>query len=81
MVRGVAKKDTPSGAWGELMGGYGCEVWITQAAKDSQMIISRLGAEQGEVWCSEVEGFGWGDVQQMGGGVESLCPICRGACA
>ena len=42
------------------------------------MIIGRLGAEQGEVWCSEVEGFGWGDVQQMGGGVESLCPICRG---
>ena len=52
MVSGIAKEDTQGRAGSEFMGSSGGEVWVTLAAKDSKMIVSRRFAlaEQGASW-------------------------------
>jgi hypothetical protein len=51
VLRWIAEKDTFSCARGEFVFGGGECVDVTEATKDSQVLVARCMAEEGVVWC------------------------------
>jgi hypothetical protein len=49
----IAEEDAQDRSRSEFMSG-GKHIWVTLAAKDSQMIIPRWRAEQGKMWRGEL---------------------------
>jgi hypothetical protein len=55
-VRWVTQKDAHHRTRRELVGGRGSQVWITQAPKNSKVIIGRIMAQEELVECGIVAG-------------------------
>jgi hypothetical protein len=49
MVDRVAQKDTPGGAWGELMLPGDSRVRVARTTKDAQMLVVGHGTKQGKM--------------------------------
>jgi hypothetical protein len=76
VLRWIAEKDTFSCTRGEFVSGGGECVDVTEATKDSQVLVARCMAEEGVVWCGVWVGGGWANVYKIGSCVECLGPEC-----
>jgi hypothetical protein len=55
--------------------GGGEEVRITCTNKDAQVVVHGRNAKEGKVRSREAQSFGWENVKEVGGTVESFSPI------
>jgi hypothetical protein len=69
VVSGVPQKDIEGRPRSKLVRGGGGEVGVTSATKGAEVIIHRRGAKEGKVRRREAQGFGWKDVEEVGGSV------------
>ena len=62
MSRWVVEENTFCGSWFKFMGGSGCRVGVAKAAKDTEVVIGWMCAEQDIVRCGLLEGSGGSNI-------------------
>ena len=75
VIWGKAKKDTTHRTRGKFMGSSGGCVWIAEAAKDTEMLVRRRGAEEGLMRSGEMKGFGGKKIKEMSGHGKGFDPV------
>jgi hypothetical protein len=75
---GISEEDACRGARGELMFGGCLHVGVTEAPKNTQMVIGWWLIMQTSVCNVMLNGGGWAPIMEVAGRQESLGPICEG---
>jgi hypothetical protein len=75
MVRGVAEEDAASGVRRKLVRGGSGSVRVAGTAEHAQVVVGRSCAVQGEVRCRVAHRLRGRMVEEMLGGIKSLCPV------
>jgi hypothetical protein len=75
VVRGVAKEETAGGARRKLMRGSSGSVTVAGTTEHAKVVGGGCGAVQGEVGSRVAHRLGGKTVEEVGGGVQGLCPV------
>jgi hypothetical protein len=75
MVRGVAKEEAAGGARRKLMMGSSGSVRVAGIAEHAKVVVGGGCAVQGEVGSRLAHRLGGKTVEEVGGGVQDLCPV------
>jgi hypothetical protein len=75
VVRGVAKEEAAGGARRKLMRGSSGSVRVAGTAEHAKVVVGRGCAIQGEVGSRVAHRLGGKTVEEVGGGVQGLCPV------
>jgi hypothetical protein len=75
VVRGVAKEDVASGAWSELMRDSNGSVGVAGTGEQAKVVVGRGCVVQGKVGGGVAHRLRWEAVEEVGGGVQSLCLV------
>jgi hypothetical protein len=75
VVRGVAKEEAAGGARRKLMRGSSGSVRVAGTAEHVNVVVGGGCAIQGEVGSREAHRLGGKTVEEVGGGVQALCPV------
>jgi hypothetical protein len=75
VVRGVAKEEATGGARRKLMRGSNESVRVAGTTEHAKVVVGGGGAVQGEVGSWLAHRLGGKTVEEVGGGVQGLCPI------
>jgi hypothetical protein len=75
VVRGVAKEEAAGGARRKLMRGSSGSVRVAGTAEHAKVVVGGGCVVQGEVGSRVAHRLGWKTVEEVGGGVQGLCPV------
>jgi hypothetical protein len=75
VVRRVAKEEAASGAWRQLMWSSSGSVRVAGTSEHAEVVVGGGCAVQGEVGGGVAHRLRWEAVEEVGGGVQGLCPV------
>jgi hypothetical protein len=78
VVRGVATEEAAGGARIKLMRGSNGSVRVAGIAEHAKVVVGGGYAIQGEVGSKVAHRLGGKTVEEVGGGVQGLCPVASG---
>jgi hypothetical protein len=75
VVRRVAKEEAARGVWRQLMGSSSRSVMVAGTCEHAEVVIGGGCVVQGEVVGGVAHRLRWEAVEEVGGGVQGLCPV------